>query len=71
LTELWLTEEFKMAAAAILDLLHSHFRFSFFRISRYVKYILAKFGENPVDINDLAAKYVKFKMAAAAILVLD
>jgi hypothetical protein len=59
-----------MAAAAILDFLHFHFRFSFFRISRYVKYILAKFGENPVDSNELAA-YVKFKMAAAAILVLD
>jgi hypothetical protein len=36
-----------------------------------VKYILAKFGENPIDSNELAAEYVKFKMAAAAILVLD
>jgi hypothetical protein len=44
-----------MAAAAILDFLHFHFRFSFFWISRYVKYILAKFGENPVDSNELAA----------------
>jgi hypothetical protein len=44
-----------MAAAAILDFLHFHFRFSFFQISRYVKYILAKFGENPVDSNELAA----------------
>jgi hypothetical protein len=44
-----------MAAAAILDFLHFHFRFSFFRISRYVKYILAKFGENPIDRNELAA----------------
>jgi hypothetical protein len=44
-----------MAAAAILDFLPLHFRFSFFRISRYVKYILAKFGENPVDSNELAA----------------
>jgi hypothetical protein len=60
-----------MAAAAILDFLHFHFRFSFFRISRYVRYILAKFGENPIDSNELAAKYVKFKMAAAVILVLD
>jgi hypothetical protein len=34
-----------MAAAAILDFLHFHFRFSFFRISPYVKYILAKVGE--------------------------
>jgi hypothetical protein len=58
-----------MAAAAILDSLHFHFRSSFFRISRYVKYILAKFGENRVDSNELAALYVKFKMAAAAILV--
>jgi hypothetical protein len=40
-----------MAAAAILDFLHFHFR----RISRYVKYILAKFGENPIDSNELAA----------------
>jgi hypothetical protein len=60
-----------MAAAAILDFLHFHFRFSFFRISRYVEYILAKFGENRIDSNELAAYYVKFKMAAAAILVLD
>jgi hypothetical protein len=44
-----------MAAAAILDFLHFHFRFSFFRISPYVKYILAKFGENPIDSNELAA----------------
>jgi hypothetical protein len=44
-----------MAAAAILDFLHFHLRFSFSRISRYVKYILAKFGENPVDSNELAA----------------
>jgi hypothetical protein len=44
-----------MAGAAILDFLHSHFRFSFFRISRYVKYILAKFRENPVDSYELAA----------------
>jgi hypothetical protein len=48
-------EEFKMAAVAILDFLHIHFRFSFFRISRYVKYVLAKFGENPVHSNELAA----------------
>jgi hypothetical protein len=60
-----------MAAAAILDFLHFHFRFSFFRISRYVKYILAKFGENLFNSNEMAAWYVKFKMAAAAILVLD
>jgi hypothetical protein len=40
-------------------------------MSRFVKYILAKFGENPVDSNELAAKYVKFKMAATAMLVLD
>jgi hypothetical protein len=60
-----------MAAAAILDFWHFHFRFTFFRISRYVKYILAKFGENPIYSNELAALYVKFKMAAAAILVLD
>jgi hypothetical protein len=71
LTELWLTEEFQIAAATILDFLHFHFRFSFFWISRYVKYILAKFRENRVDSNELAAQYVKFKMAAAAILVLD
>jgi hypothetical protein len=44
-----------MAAAAILDFWHLHFRFSFFRISRYVKYILAKFDENRVDSNELAA----------------
>jgi hypothetical protein len=44
-----------MAAAAILDFLHSHFRFSSFRISRYVKYILAKLGEIRVDSNELAA----------------
>jgi hypothetical protein len=44
-----------MAAAAILDFLHFHFRFSFFQISRYVKYILAKFGDNRVDSNELAA----------------
>jgi hypothetical protein len=44
-----------MAAAAILDFLHLHFRFSFFRISRYVKYVLAKFRENRVDSNELAA----------------
>jgi hypothetical protein len=44
-----------MAAAAILDVLHFHFRSSFFRISRYVKYILANFGENPFDSNELAA----------------
>jgi hypothetical protein len=44
-----------MAAAAILDFSHFHLRFSFFRISRYVKYMLAKFGENPVDSNELAA----------------
>jgi hypothetical protein len=61
-----------MAAATILNFLHFHFRFSFFFcISRYVKYVHAKFGENPVDSNELAASYVKFKMAAAAILVLD
>jgi hypothetical protein len=44
-----------MAAAAILDFSHFHFRSSFFRISRYVKYILAKFGENPIDSNEMAA----------------
>jgi hypothetical protein len=44
-----------MAAAVILDFLHFHYRFPFFRISRYVKYILAKFGENPVDSNEFAA----------------
>jgi hypothetical protein len=44
-----------MAAGAILNFLHFHLRFSFFRINRYVKYILAKFGENPVDSNELAA----------------
>jgi hypothetical protein len=44
-----------MAAAAIFDFLHFHLRFSFCRISRYVKYLLAKFGENPVDSNELAA----------------
>jgi hypothetical protein len=44
-----------MVAAAILDFLHFHLRFSFFRISRYVKYILAKFGENLADSNELAA----------------
>jgi hypothetical protein len=44
-----------MAAAAILDFLHFNFRFSFFRISRYVKYKVAKFGENPIDSNELAA----------------
>jgi hypothetical protein len=44
-----------MAAAAILDFLHFRFRFSLCRIRRYVKYILAKFGENPVDRNELAA----------------
>ena len=44
-----------MAAAAILDFLHFHFRFSFFLINRYKKYILATFGENPVDSNELAA----------------
>jgi hypothetical protein len=44
-----------MAAGAILDFLHFHFRFSFFKISRYVKYILANFGENPIDSNELAA----------------
>jgi hypothetical protein len=44
-----------MAATAILDFLHFHFRFSFFRFSRYVKYMLAKFGENRVDSNELAA----------------
>jgi hypothetical protein len=44
-----------MAAAAILDFLHFHFRFSFLRISLYVKYILAKFGENRIDSNELAA----------------
>jgi hypothetical protein len=44
-----------MAAAAILDCLHFNFRFSFLRISRYVKYIVAKFGENPIDSNELAA----------------
>jgi hypothetical protein len=44
-----------MAAAAILEFLHFYFRFSFFRISRYVKYIHAEIGENPVDGNELAA----------------
>jgi hypothetical protein len=44
-----------MAAVAILNFSRFHLRFSFFRISRYVKYILAKFGENPVDSNELAA----------------
>jgi hypothetical protein len=44
-----------MAVAAILHFLHFHFRFSFFRISPHVKYILEKFGENPVDNNELAA----------------
>jgi hypothetical protein len=44
-----------MAAAAILDFLHFYFHFSFFRISRYVKYILAKFRGNPIDSNELAA----------------
>jgi hypothetical protein len=48
-------EEFKMAAAAISNFLHFHFRFSFSRISRYVKYIPAKFGDNWVDSNELAA----------------
>jgi hypothetical protein len=60
-----------MAAAAILDFWHFHLRFSFSRVSRYVKYVVAKFGENPVDSNEWAAKYVKFKMAATAMLVLD
>ena len=58
-----------MAAAAILDFSHFHLRFSFPQISRYMKYILAKFGENPIDSNELTAQNVKFKMAAAAILV--
>jgi hypothetical protein len=31
-----------------------------------MKYILAKFRENPIDSNELAAYYVKFKMAAVA-----
>jgi hypothetical protein len=44
-----------MAAAAILDFLHFHYRLLFFRISRYVKCKLAKLGENPVDSNELAA----------------
>jgi hypothetical protein len=44
-----------MAATAILEFLHFHCRFYFFRISRYVKYVHAKFGENPVDSNELAA----------------
>jgi hypothetical protein len=44
-----------MAAAAILDFLHFRFRFLFFRISRYVKYMLAKFGGNLIDSNELAA----------------
>jgi hypothetical protein len=47
--------KFKMAAAAILDFLHFHLRFSFFRIGRYVKYILAKFGENLIKSNEMAA----------------
>jgi hypothetical protein len=44
-----------MAADAIFNFLHFHFRFLFFRICRYVKYMVAKFGENPVDSNELAA----------------
>jgi hypothetical protein len=44
-----------MAAVAILDFLRFHFRFSFFRISRCVKYVLPKFGENHDDRNELAA----------------
>jgi hypothetical protein len=44
-----------MAAAAILDFLHFHFRFSFFRISRYLKYILAKFRGNLINSNEMAA----------------
>jgi hypothetical protein len=47
--------KFKMAAAAILQFFHFHLRFSFFRISRCVKYILAEFGEILIDSNELAA----------------
>jgi hypothetical protein len=42
-----------MAAIAILDFLNLYFRFSLFLISRYMKYILGKFGENSVDSNEL------------------
>jgi hypothetical protein len=44
-----------MAAAAILDFFAFPLPLFTFWISRYVKYILAKFGENPVDSNELAA----------------
>jgi hypothetical protein len=44
-----------MAAAAIWNFSPVHFRLSFFLIIRYVKYILANFGENPIDSNELTA----------------
>jgi hypothetical protein len=44
-----------MAAAAILDFLLFHFRFSFFRICRYVKSVLAKFDASLINSNEMAA----------------
>jgi hypothetical protein len=60
-----------MAAAAILDFLNLHFRIPLFLITHWMKYILAKFRENPINSNEIGSMIVKFKMAAAAILVLD
>jgi hypothetical protein len=36
-----------------------------------MKYIPEKFGENPINSNEMAANFVKSKMMAAAILNFD
>jgi hypothetical protein len=44
-----------MAAAAILDFLNLHFRIPLFLITHQMKYLLAKFRENLIISNEMAA----------------
>jgi hypothetical protein len=44
-----------MAAAAILDFLNLHFRIPLVLITYWMQYILAKFRENLINSNEMAA----------------
>ena len=44
-----------MAAAAIFDFLNLHFSTPIFLITRQMKYMLAKFCENLINSNEMAA----------------
>jgi hypothetical protein len=46
-----------MAAAAILDFLNLHFRLPLVLITHWMQYILAKFRENLITINEKTARF--------------